>query len=174
MSNDETQVTIGDEVVSLADLAGLDISEVQMNRGPVATPVGVFEFIVKEAVIGHKAVKKDGVEINKPTVEFKLEIADVITMVDAELEPDDFIGETHFETFWISDLKKDVGRVKALMVDAGFEGAGPFQELLDAFVGHNFIGAIKQRKDRNDPDRIYANLDSKKITPVNGAEEAAA
>lgn len=169
--NTDTMVTVGDgDQISLADLAGIDMADVVENRGPEPLPAGVYEFTVKEAELKTRESKG----VNKPVVELKLEVASCLVLVNSELAPEDYEGQLHFETIWITDVAKDLGRVKALMVDAGLEGSGPVNDLLMSFIGHNFIAPIKHRKNPNDADIIYANIDSKKVRPaIEGAEETA-
>jgi hypothetical protein len=159
--SEDTVVKIGDEDVSLADIAGVDMSQVEEFRFE-NTPKGIYQWVCKNA-----EVVKLG---NKPAIRYELEASNVIALSDDSLDPDKYVGHKHNEAIFITDLEKDIGRAKAFMIDAGFEGSGTLQELLDQFVGHEFISAIGHRKDKNDTDKVYANIDYGKVKPL---EEAA-
>ena len=76
------------------------------------------------------------------------------------------VERQHYESIFITDLQRDLGKAKAIMTDAGYEGEGPLQELLDGFVGHKMVAGIRHSKNKNDPESPYVNLDLKKIGPV--------
>ena len=110
---------------------------------------------------------------DKAVIFFELEAIEVYALVDDSIEPDSLVGWKHRETIFISDLAKSVGQAKAIMQNAGFSGSGTLEQMLDAFCGSEFISPIKQRKDKNDTDKIYANLVVGKITPVPSQPEEA-
>jgi len=154
-------IKIGDEEVSLTDIAGVEMDEVKEHRFQV-TPQGIYQWNVKDAKL--EAIN------NKPVIRYILTATNVLSLTDDALRPEDFINVEHNEVIFITDLAKDLGRAKAFMVDTGFTGSGTLQELLDQFVGHGFIGVIKHRKDKNDADITYANINMQKLKSL---EEAA-
>lgn len=160
MMTEETMVKIGDEDVSLADIGGVDMSEVEEFRFE-NTPKGIYQWKCTNAEI-----LKLG---DKPAIKYNLEATNVISLSDDSKDPEKYIGHKHDEAIFITDLEKDIGRAKAFMVDAGFEGSGTLQELLDQFIGHEFVSAISHRKDKNDTDKIYANIDYGKVKPLEAA-----
>jgi len=182
MSEENANVMIGEVEVSLADLAGVDMSDVQEVRSSVI-PAGKFHFRIKDSEM--KAVestnKEDpqGAKINKPVIRFELEAQNCFSLVDDTLDPEDHINDKHYETFWINDLKKDLGRVKAFLVDIGIDGNKPLNDLLAEAHGMEFVGDITHSKKKDNPDEFWVNL--KNITTVeefqgmevSGTEEAA-
>lgn len=165
MSDDVSDlVSIGGENVSLSDLAGFDLGSVQELRGAL-TPVGTFRFSVKEGKLAMVTTK------NGPTagVAFTFLIKEVLAVVPPDgmdsFDEDSLINTEHRHTFFIMEAK-DLGRVKAFLIDIGYQGSGALQDLLHGSVDHEFIGSIKQTRDRDDKDKIYANLRLDKLKPI--------
>jgi len=176
----ESNVTITQDgvegEVTLMDIAGMDMAGVEEFEGGFEpTPKGVYHFRCKDAELTSIDMKdkKTGDDITRAIIQFEFEIVNVLAFVDDGINPDEWIGKDHRETIFIQDVLKGVGQAKAIMTNAGFSGTGSLQELMDAFVGTEFEAPIGQRKDKNDPDRIYANIKIGKIMP-HQAEVAAA
>lgn len=157
----------GEGSVSLADLAGLDMAEVEEVRF-VLTPAGVFLWEVADSKL--TMVTRKQVEV--PAAVFELKCLAVEHLADEEAvaksgkTADDLIGIKHTETMVIKTVD-DLGRIKAFMVDAGFPGAsGALQEVVVAMKGHQFRGPIRHSPDRNDKSIVYANLDRTKLAPA--------
>lgn len=152
-----------DQEVSLADIAGIDMNNVEAFEGGFEpTPKGVYRFDVKDAGLDTMN--------DKAIIYFDTEVAEVYALVDDDKDPESLIGWKHRETIWISDLAKSVGQAKAIMQNAGFTGSGTLEQMLDAFCGSQFVAPVKQRKDKNDTDKVYANIVVGKITPPPVAE----
>ncbi len=149
--------------VSLADLAGIDMNNVDAFEGGFEpTPKGVFRFECKDAGLDIVETKNG----DSATIYFDCEVQEVYALLDDSEDPEKLMGLNHRESIFVSDLAKSVGQAKAIMQNAGFSGSGTLEQMQDAFCGHQFIAPIKHRKDKNDTDRVYANLVVKKITPV--------
>lgn len=163
--NNETAVILNDQEFSLADLAGIDMNEVEANYGPENLPPCVVELRVIDAKL--EAVKtKGGDGPTKAAVRIETEVVNALSVVDPNIPLESLIGRKHYETYYLTDLAKDLGRVKALLVDSGFQGTGSLTDMLNQFVGHQFICAINNRKDKNDSDIVYANINLKKVKPA--------
>lgn len=165
MSDDISDiVSIGGENVSLADLAGFDLGGVQELRGSL-TPIGTFRLMVKSAVLA-MVTTKDGPSAG---VVFEFIIKEVLAVVPPEgmdnFEEDSLIGTEHRHTFFIREAK-DLGRVKAFLIDIGYQGVGQLQDLLQGSVDHEFIGSIRHTADKNDKERKFANLRLDKLKPI--------
>lgn len=162
--------------VSLNDLLGIDLNDIEEYRGGEAAPEGVYEWRVKEAIMDVAEVNdKDlGQKIRRPRIVFALEAIGVRQVKDMSVEKESLVGIVHSERFFVKDALKDIGRVKAFLVDMGRQGTGALQALLDGTIGHEFVGAIKHTKDKNDTSRVYANLDFKTVQPIGGAIASAA
>ena len=154
--------------VSLLDIAGMDMAGVEEFEGGFdTTPKGVYHFRCKDAELTSVtyADKKTGNDITRAIIQFEFEIVNVMAFVEDNINPDEWIGKQHRETVFITDVAKGVGQAKAIMSNAGFTGSGSLQELLDAFVGTEFDAPVAQRKGKNDPDHVYANVKIGKIVP---------
>lgn len=152
--------------VSIADIAGIDMSAVEAFEGGFEpTPKGVYLWECKDAKI-------DTIN-DKAVIQFELECEECYAILDDEKTPESMVGWKHQETIFIGDLAKSVGQAKAIMQNAGFTGSGTLETMLDAFCGTQFIAPIRQRKDKNDTDRVYSNLVVAKIKPATGTQNAA-
>ncbi len=154
VKNDGEDVEVG-----LADIAGIDMANVEEFEGGFEpTPKGVYHWRCSDAGLDEVA--------DKPVIYFESEVVECLGIVHESKTEEEMAGWKHRETIFIQDLAKGVGQAKAIMTNSGFKGSGTLSEMLDAFVGHEFVAPITQRKDKNDTDRIYANLKIGKITPV--------
>ncbi len=152
-----------DQIVSLADIAGVDMTAIQEYEGGFdPQPKGVYTFEVKDCEIKTIETRKG----DRAVITIETEITAVHAIIDPDVNPEEQLGKTYVETIFISDLAKGLGSLKAIMSNGGFVGSGKLQEMMDAFCGHCFISPIKHRKDKDDADKIYDNFDVKKITPV--------
>lgn len=158
-----------EQEVSLMDIAGIDMADVQEFEGFEATPKGLYDWEVKDAGLDTVETKNG----NAGIIYFDLEAINCHTLIGDDRDPASMTGTKHRETIFIGDVAKSVGRAKSLMANAGFQAQGKLSELLDAFCGHTFTAPIKQRKDKNDADVVYSNLVIKKVTPVGGTSAAA-
>lgn len=158
--SESQNVMIGEEEISLDQLAGIDLTEVKEVRSS-HTPAGKFQWRVTEAKLeAREATNKEdptGPKIYKATVQFELKSQNCFSLVDAELAPEDYIDITHRETFWIGKIA-DIGRVKAFLVDMGIEGNKALTELLDEAHGQEFVSEVTNRKNADNPDYVYANI----------------
>ena len=176
MSN--VKITNGDEEqeVTLADIAGIDMATVVENEGGFdSTPKGAYRFKCTDGELTEIEVtnKKTGDKENRAIIRFKFDIVAVHSLVDDDIKAEDWVGKEHQEGIFVNDVAKSVGQAKAIMTNAGFSGTGTLQELMDGFCGTEFDAPIGQRKDKNDPDRVYSNIKIGKITPVAGVGIAA-
>lgn len=157
----EDIVKIGEEEISIMDLAGLSMDDVEEYRAS-ATPAGKFLWRVVEAKLeARDATNKDdpqGPKISKPTVNFELESQNCFALVEEKLDPANYIGIKHNETIWISNADKDLGRIKAFLVDIGVGGSGSLTDLLAQAQGIEFVSDVTNVKNKDNPDYVYANL----------------
>lgn len=175
MTEENKMVHVGEEEISLMDIAGIEMNDIAEYRLTV-TPAGKFLWRVIEAKLEGRDVqnKEDpqGAKITKPAITFELEAQNCFALTDEKLDPATFVGTKHFESFWINDAVKDLGRVKAFLVDIGLTGTGSLTDLLASAQGEEFVSDITNVPDKNNPDYIYANL--KKPTTVAEFEAAQA
>ena len=145
--------------VTLADLAGIDMNEVEEFEGGFdVTPKGAYVFQVKDAKLAEIA--------DYPVIPFTLEVVECMAVAADDKTPEGMVGVAHEENIFVMDVQKAVGQAKFLMRSAGYAATGSLNELLDGFCGTKFAAKIKQKAKKNDPDTIYANLDMKSVKPV--------
>lgn len=149
-----------DQGFSLADLADIDISDIEEVRF-LDLPAGIYDWEVLRADLGEDT--KDGLRRFKS--EFELKILEVKAILEPGKNPDDFVGKTHTERFFIKpqesedDVKKAIGRIKAFVADMGLSPDGKLKAVVDSAKGHIFTGKIVRQKDKNDPSHPgYARL----------------
>lgn len=164
-----------DAIVSLMDLAGMDMDAVEAVEFGFTTPAGIFVFEIEIAELGSRDSKNG----EKPVIAIKMKIANVEKLAvetdDAGnlIDADKMIGTFHVETFWISNLEQTLGQLKTFWNSIGYQGTGNLSERLAGMSGVMFRGVIKHTKDKNDPDQVYSNLNFKKVAPYEAPVEAA-
>jgi len=178
MSDEQVTIIMAGEsqTVNLSDLLGIDLGEVETYRGGEAMPAGVFEWRLKgaEMDIGEVTDRETKEKVKCPRVLFTQEVIAVRQLMDASIDKATLIGAEHTERFFIRDVLKDIGRVKAFMEDIGRTDTGPLSELLDRAIGTEYVAAIKHTKNKNDTSIVYGNLDMKTIKPLGGDAAPAA
>ncbi len=160
------------QMASLADLAGIELAQVEANFGFAPTPAGTYVFRVKSTELVAKEMTPRGEteKITVPAVVFIFSAVNCLNLNDKTKDPASYVDVEHMETFFIRDLQQDLGRCRALMESAGLQMIGSFQDLLDGFIGTEFTAVITNRADKNDKDRIYANLNLKMVAPHGGGD----
>lgn len=174
MAEDDLVLNVGDQDVSLADLAGIPMDDVEEVR----------RFTFPRMVARWKVLKAELCALTQKdkkvaAVNFQFECKEPMAFANTEDESrsESIIGKKHMEAikFIDADPKDTVGRIKAFMVDCGFKGSGSLQELLNEFADIEFVGKISVNPDPNDPDRKYNNLQLQfgdwKVTPVGSDKE---
>jgi hypothetical protein len=160
MADEALENTGGD--FSLADLAGLDVSEVQEIRSS-RLPAGAYIFRGKKVSLSEME-NKDGERRFLATV--TLEVAEVQAIVEKGFNPEEVVGQTHTERFYIVPEKaqEGIGRIRAFISDIGLDSAGTLGGMveeggapgvLDSIVDHLFPAKITAKKVDGE---IYARL----------------
>lgn len=178
MDDEDLQKTFdiggGDETVSLAQIANLDMEDVEEVRwSNLPKMSGVFE-IVKMELTSRNTKQGD-----RPVLAGTFKVLEVFSCLDDDVTPESLIEREHRQAWFIGvgdppDPVKDIGRWKAFLVDTGYQATGQINAICDACAGHRFIGVIKQRPDKDDKDIIYSQFDDNKIKPYNPAGDTAA
>lgn len=164
--SDETLFEIEGQSVSLADIAGINVDDVQEHRGG-AFPAGIFDLEVSGA-----ALVEIGQAQKYPAVEGKFKVLGVVKLDDPTVDAASLEGSEYTETFILGDLK-NLGSVKAMVADSGVTASGKFAEMLDAWVGARFRTKIRHKKNTNDPDIVNARIVRTKIKPLSEVQAAA-
>lgn len=173
-SAENETVLIDGQELTLAELAGVDMTDVQEVRFSV-TPAGFFHWRIESMELKSKEILEDyddpdSAMINIPVVDMELKAVNCLALVDDTLDTGDYVGITHYKTFKIQDLKKGLGRVKAFLVDIGLSGNSAMIELLDEAHGMEFCSEIAHTKNRNNPDIIFANINN--VITIEAYQEA--
>ena len=159
-TNQAGQVEVGG-MMSLADIAGLDVSDVEELRSS-QFPVGLFTWEVAIAKLDTQTVKDDELRY---TGIIELKCVEVDTLTDRDATPDDCLGKTFTEKFFIdpAEAQKGIGFLKGFVADVGcdnkgnmggVEGAPP--GYLDKMVGHRFKAKIIKKKGKD--GEFYSRL----------------
>ncbi len=152
----EETVEIGGEKVSLADLAGVNLDAVNEVRG-FKFPKGFFKWRVLNSEI-----KKLG---EKAAIANECECIAVINCNDPEVQDQATIpGKKFTHVQFLSDME-GLGRQKAYMADTGFKGSGPLGELLNQFTGTEYYGKVVHKRNKDDADNPFVNMDLGSISP---------
>lgn len=157
---------------TLAELAGLNLDDIAEKR-MFGFPRGIFSWEVMqeedslphlEAINGKPAavVQFSCIDVHSVNPQDKAEIpnGDVNTL----------IGKRHREAFFFSKLE-DIGFLKAFINDVGGAKVGTFGERLRSLGGLRFTAPIVKRKDKNDSDKTYTNIDRQKVKPIAGQSQ---
>lgn len=158
-NTEDKLVIVGEEELSLAAIAGIDMEQVAEVRFS-NTPEGLFHWKIQDAELTVQEVEdkeNPGSKINKPVVKIMLEAVNCLALNDDTLDPANYVGRKHSLSFWINSAE-DIGKAKAFLVDIGMEGSGVFGQLLTNSIGEEFVSQIKHVANRNDADRPYVNV----------------
>ncbi|MGL5935907.1 MAG: hypothetical protein ACRCZI_09835 [Cetobacterium sp.] len=153
-----------EEEFSLADIAGLDASEIAEVRFEVL-PAGVYVFKGLSAAF-EDTTNRD--EERRIVLVAKMEVAEVKSVIDREFKTEEkraeLVGKKHTEKFYVVPAKagEGLGLIRAFIGDIGLPNEGDFggvpgavypeghasagEEIVgivDAFVDHEFIAKIK-------------------------------
>lgn len=158
--------------LSLADLAGVDVSQIEETRFE-ALPMGAYEFEIVQAEV-EESTNRDNEKVFKVTVENKIVNTISILKVPAGEDKSEYmdkqVGRTITERFTINvekpqeDIVKAIGRVKSFFTDVGGTDWGAnLIENVEALVGLTFNGSVTHQSDKDDKTIKYARL---KATPA--------
>lgn len=148
---------------SLADLAGLDVSEIEEIRSE-RIPDGAYIFRGKGAKLSEMD-NRDGEK--RFVVSATIEVAEVQAVVAKGVNAEELVGKTYTEKFYIVPEKaaEGIGRVRAWYTDIGLDSTGPLggmtedggePGMVDRLEDHLFAAKITSRKG-NDGES-YARL----------------
>ena len=168
MTDANTAVSIGDENLSLSELAGFDLSSVKEVRN-MTFPVGTFHWRISDdpddlprldtitTDDGDKAIIRIPCICDKPEVMKPDEKGETP-------DPEDIVGKKFTQSYFLSKVE-DLGRFKAFVVDTGavnrLTGSTQVQQVLEAIPGTRFMASITHRKNKNNPDEPFPNMDTR-------------
>lgn len=150
--------------MSLADIAGLDVSDVEELRSS-ALPAGLYTFEVTKTLLETRSVKEDTETRYVAVVELK--VIEVDTIVEKGVTESEVLGKTYTENFFIdpAEAQKGIGYLKGFIADVGGDNSGPIggvegapEGFLDRLVTHRFPAKIVKKKDRQGEMRSRLQL----------------
>lgn len=153
---------IENEGMSLADIAGIDTSEIEELRSS-SLPTGLYTFECSAGKLEDKMVKDDSER--RVVASVQLKVIEIDTIAEKDVNPDDVMGKTQTEQFFIdpAEAEKGIGYLKGWVADIGADNSGNMGGVegapagyLDKLEGHRFKAKIikKKAKDGN----YYARL----------------
>lgn len=170
--NNDTDLTfdMGDDKFTWSDLGSLDMETVPEYRFE-QLPEGIFLFRVTKTERESIQTEKG----NMPIFKFTSEVLRVLQVKDANVNQDDLVGKEHTETIWLSEVVKGIGLLKAFLSDTGAKCSGTVLQIMDTgMIGHEYVGTIRKRRNRNDPDNPFIGLNYRKVAPATEVAAAAA
>lgn len=151
---------MSDAMFSLADLAGLNIDEIQEVRAEIL-PQGSYEFEVEESKL-EEGTNRDGE--TRFWAEIKMKVIDAISVMPERgqppIDPESLVGKTYTERLYIvpEDAEKGIGRIRAWLADAGLANTGALGDAIEGAVGHRFKAKITHQASKDDKSVKYARL----------------
>ncbi len=148
--------------MSLADIAGLDVSDVEELRSS-QIPAGLYTFEVSKTGMEETTVGDDDELRYKASIELK--VIEVSAIAERGVEDADVMGKTHSETFFINpaEAQKGIGFLKGFVTDIGGDSTGGIggvegapEGFLDKLVTHRFPAKIIKKKARD--GNFYSRL----------------
>lgn len=156
-----------DEGFSLADLADIDVSDIEEIRF-IDLPAGVYDWEVTEADLHEE--EKDGER--RFRIEFQIKVLEVFAVLEPNVDKESLLGKQHTERFYIKpkeseeEVKKSIGRVRAFVADIGCDNKGKLGDIVRNTKGHTFKAPTVKQTDKNDKSRQYTRL---KLEPAKKA-----
>lgn len=164
-----------DQASNINDLLDADVQGLEPNYGFTVTPAGTFHLRTKKAFMEIREMaesKGSSVRVNRAVYILEFEIMNVINLADSTVVEESLIGKPHNEMYTVFDFTDDTGKIVAIFEESGFiPTTYKIREMLNEFVGHEFLAVIKTRKDKNDPSKQYSNIDLRGIKPLSQAVE---
>jgi len=157
MSDEVKILNGGVEVeISLAELADVDISDVEISYGGFST--------TPPSVALWKVLSMEFKSFGEHTVvQIENECEKCYAVKSDEFDENTMIGTKHNESIFIKDIVKDIGQVKGFLEKIGITGVSKLSEGMDRATGMKYVAKIAHARNKDDPDKPYVNMDIKGI-----------
>lgn len=141
---------------SLADLAELDVSEVQEIRFETL-PMGIYDFVAKNPSLA-EGTDRDQNKIFLFTADCVIE--EVVSCLDSNYDQEKLVGKSYQQRQNIdpTDAETGIGRIRAFATDIGVDSTGKLGDVVSRIDGQRFRAKIVHQKDKTDPQIVYARL----------------
>lgn len=159
-----TMVVVGEAEYPLQSIANLGVQDATPFRGFDAFPVGVFDFITKDVKLTAIDTAKKGM---MAAIQFEYTCAAVHSLKDRSIEADELLGREYTETIFITDVNRDIGKVRALVEDSGGQWGNVLPQILEEYKARvpGMTAGITNYHNK-ESDKTYANLDYKSVKPL--------
>lgn len=172
-----TEIKIEGEMVTLADIAGINLDNIEELRGGESFPRGIFAWEVtldNDGKPPHLKIIGEG-DKKKACAGYAFKCIEVMSVNDPEFtaDPDTLVGKTHNEINLIgsgnSSVEKSLGYIKSFLKDMGAPYNPDLNKNLAGSLGTRFIAPITKMKSRDDADKVFTNINRLKIKPLMAA-----
>ena len=166
------------ENLSLADLLGQDISDVNLSS---SLPDGTFIGLIESYELTKRAAKPEENKKASVTLAVKIKVAKTYHLTDPNLDPTDYEGRVHFERF---GLLSDFGKANLVKLLLGAVGvsftdkkaiadvAKSTLTLLEELKAHNvYFGFTVKTTERNGFENCNIVMKTDKFIPMEQAVE---
>ena len=174
LENGVEMISIGGEMISLADLAGIDTTEIEENRGG-GFPAGHFDFEILVDPLP-SLTKEDVKDWNDPNPDATVSTAVArfalkcigVRRVAKPLDgsnapsPESLIDRNYFRTFKLMKAE-DLGKLVAFISDVGQKSKGALSEQIVACAGLRFSAVLTESFNRDNKDQTFVTMHPKKI-----------
>lgn len=157
--NLQEMLNAGGVSISLADIAGINMDSIEEARAS-SFPGGVVQLKCEKAELGIR-----GSDPKFGIIKLDFVCTNVHSLVDPKESAEKVVGKHHFEDVFIAgggltqaDTAERIGYVKAFMSDVGFKASGALGDMLQGFVGHEFVAITKKKPRKDDPDLFNTNI----------------
>jgi len=171
----------GEMDYNLSAILGMDVSEVsEVAPGFQPFPKGIYRWKVADSVANMEdafgtITTKKGDEML--TLRLAFECVGVHQLANADAgKPEDWIEKEHRENVMFPNdatnengqdiMMRVLGNLRYQIGKTGIDNSGTVQDILMRWAGTVFDAPTSQRKDKNDPDRVYTSIMWDKAIPV--------
>lgn len=168
--NQDEKLVIGGQEFSLAQLAGMDVSDyAEVEYGFAPLNRGGYNFRISDAGLGKVGEEFGAIQFTCEVIACNFAADDAGNPMN-ETARNELLGRKQTMSFFINSrddttqdeagetFKKGVGKAKKFLSDIGYSGKGSLQQILDGAVGKEFTALIKHSRSKKDADKVYVNF----------------
>lgn len=158
--------------VTIEQIMGFDISGIEADKGGFPkVPEGTLEFRISGAEGAVKMINdadNPGAKVKRLVLSVTCDVIAPRHLKDQTIDANTVVGMKHTESFFIKDVRKDIGKFQYLCEKIGRPGRGALADVLNQLIGVEFVGVIVHTKNKNDASKSYSNLDLDGCSPLGG------
>ncbi len=157
-ADDSGNVSDFEQEFSLADLADLDVSDIEEIRFEIH-PMGIYVWKVIRAELLEYTNKDDE---KRAKAEFELEILEVKSLINPPVgvTKESLVGKKVVDISYINPIAEAIGRIRSRVTDMGGNSAGKLGAIIAATAENELIFTAKliHQKDQNDKSIIRPKI----------------